>query len=77
MKRGNENEKADNLKVAVPRRSRNGEMGRDSLHCTTRCLAVARELLRDGDAYRGRATHIAEGRRGSPKRDRTAEIASQ
>ena len=64
-------------KIAVPRRSRNGEMGRDSLHCTTRAAAESRELLRDGDAYRGRATHIAEGRRGSPKRDRTAEITSR
>ena len=63
-------------KIAVPRRSRNGEMGRDSLHCTTRCLAVARQLSRNGDSCRGTATHIAERRRISRKGDEDHQSAT-
>ena len=37
----------------------------DSLHCTTRAVAESRELLRDGDAYRVRATSITKARQNS------------
>ena len=50
---------------AVPRPSRNGEMGRDSLHCTTRAVAGRRRISRKGDAYHGRATRITKARQNS------------